>query len=72
MSQEPEPRTGSLAEEEMDSGESFSFPPAERKVVTQSYDLSIQTLMEQWNGKLLIIPEIQREYIWALVSKIIL
>ncbi|HEY6342053.1 MAG TPA: hypothetical protein VIY49_11215 [Bryobacteraceae bacterium] len=56
----------------MDSGESFSFPPAERKVVTQSYDLSIQTLMEQWNGKLLIIPEIQREYIWALVSKIIL
>jgi hypothetical protein len=64
MSQESDIRTGSIAEEEMDSGETFSFPPAERKVVTQSYDLSIQTLMEQWNGKLLIIPEIQREYIW--------
>ncbi len=64
MSQESGVRTSNLAEEEMDSAENSSFPPAERKVVTQSYDLSIQTLMEQWTGKLLIIPEIQREYIW--------
>ena len=51
-------------EEELVSIESTSFPPAERKVVTQSYDLSIQTLMEQWTSNLLLIPEIQREYIW--------
>ena len=48
----------------MDSGETFSFPPAERNVVTQSYDLSIQALMEQWGGNVLVIPETQREYIW--------
>ena len=49
---------------EMDSEEQFEFPPAERKVVTQSYDLSLQTLLEQWEGGLLSVPEIQREYIW--------
>src|SRR5271166_2986285 len=64
MTKESELSATTLAEEEMDSAESFTFPPAERKVVTQSYDLSIQTLMEQWTGNLLIIPEIQREYIW--------
>jgi hypothetical protein len=49
---------------ELDSEEQFNFPPAERKVVTQSYDLSLQTLLEQWDGELLSVPEIQREYIW--------
>jgi Protein of unknown function DUF262 len=49
---------------ESDSEEQFNFPPAERKVVTQSYDLSLQTLLEQWDGGLLSVPEIQREYIW--------
>lgn len=40
------------------------FPPAERKVVTQSYDLSIQTLAEQWTNADLLLPDIQREYVW--------
>jgi hypothetical protein len=40
------------------------FPPAERKVVTQSYDLSIQTLGEKWEDNSLILPDIQREYVW--------
>jgi hypothetical protein len=50
--------------QENDSDEDASFPPAERKVVTQAYDLSIQTLSEQWANGLLILPEIQREYVW--------
>jgi hypothetical protein len=47
---------------EDDEGE--GFPPAERKVVTQSYDLSVKTLREQWEDEHLILPEIQREYVW--------
>lgn len=49
---------------ESDSEEDFGFPPAERKVYTQPYDLSVQTLLEQWNSEILILPEIQREYVW--------
>jgi hypothetical protein len=49
---------------EMETEENFSFPPAERKVVTQPVDLSVQTLTEQWDSKLLFLPEIQREYVW--------
>jgi len=40
------------------------FPPAERKVVTQSYDLSVQTLADEWDAGSLYLPEIQREYVW--------
>ncbi len=53
----------SLTEFEDDDG-GDGFPPAERKVVTQSYDLSVQTLLEQWEGKELLLPETQREYVW--------
>jgi hypothetical protein len=49
---------------EMDSDEDFLFLPAERKVVTQPLDLSVQTLVEQWNNKQLLLPDIQREYVW--------
>lgn len=48
--------------DESDEGE--GFPPAERKVVTQSYDLSVQTLKEKWDTEELVLPEIQREYVW--------
>jgi Protein of unknown function DUF262 len=47
-----------------DGDEREGFPPAERKVVTQSYDLSVQTLLEQWENKDLLLPETQREYVW--------
>jgi len=50
--------------EESEGDESFDFPPPERKITTQPYDLSIQTLVEQWNSSLLEIPDIQREYVW--------
>jgi hypothetical protein len=50
--------------DESEGEEGFEFPPPERKITTQPYDLSIQTLVEQWGSKLLQIPEIQREYVW--------
>jgi hypothetical protein len=49
---------------ESDSEEPYDSPPGERKVITQPVDLSVQTLIEQWESKLLILPEIQREYVW--------
>ncbi len=49
---------------ENDSEEALAWPPPERKVVTQSYDLSINTLLEQWDDETLVIPEFQREYVW--------
>ena len=50
--------------EEIEGDEPFDFPPPERKINTQPYDLSVQTLLEQWNDNLLGIPEIQRQYVW--------
>jgi hypothetical protein len=32
---------------ENDDEEDFAFPPAERRVITQPLDLSVQTLLEQ-------------------------
>jgi hypothetical protein len=58
MTEEPEEL------EETEGEEQFSFPPPERKINTQPYDLSVQTLLEQWNDKLLNVPIIQREYVW--------
>lgn len=58
---------------ETDDEEEFVVLPAERKVITQPLDLSVQTLVEQWNSQLLILPEIQREYVWdtAKASRLI-
>jgi hypothetical protein len=59
------PDPGFVADlEDVETSEGFDFPPPERKVITQSYDLSVQTLLEQWDADILILPEIQREYIW--------
>lgn len=58
---------------ETDDNEDFSFPPAERRVITQPLDLSVQTLQEQWGSKQLVLPDIQREYVWdnAKASRLI-
>lgn len=50
--------------EESDVTEDYEFPPSDRRITTQPYDLSIQTLSEQWKQKTLVIPEMQREYVW--------
>ncbi|HEV3357508.1 MAG TPA: DUF262 domain-containing protein [Pseudonocardiaceae bacterium] len=67
-----------MADDELDLGENDNsetndFPPAERQIHTQAYDLSINTLKEQWDDKLLLIPEFQRDYVWdnAKASRLI-
>lgn len=50
--------------EENDSEEDLDFPPPDRKIFTQPYDLSLLTLLEQWDSEALILPELQREYMW--------
>jgi hypothetical protein len=39
--------------------------PDERRLFTESFDLSIQTVLEQWDAETLVLPEIQREYLWS-------
>lgn len=58
---------------ERDHSEETTFPPGERTIHTQTYDLSINTLVEQWNDGTLIIPDFQREYVWdnAKASRLI-
>ncbi len=53
-----------MTAEEDDAAFGDGFPPEERKVVTQSYDLSVQTLAEKWSDGSLLLPDIQREYVW--------
>lgn len=40
------------------------WPPESRRIQTQPYDMSINTLIEQWHDETLLIPEFQREYVW--------
>lgn len=49
---------------EIDPDQSISYPPNERRVLTQGYDLSVNTLIEQWRDGLLYIPDFQRDYVW--------
>ena len=58
---------------ELDTDEPFHFDPSERKLVTQPLDLSIATLVEQWSEKQIVLPKIQRDYLWddAKASRLI-
>lgn len=49
---------------EEDYSETVATSPRERRLVTQSYDLSVNTLVEQWDDGTLTLPEIQRQYVW--------
>ena len=40
------------------------FPPPERRIVTNAYDLSLNTLVEQWDDQILVVPPMQREFVW--------
>lgn len=51
--------------DEDEQSEPSSLSAEERKLTTQSYDLSVNTLIEQWNDETLILPDIQREYVWS-------
>jgi hypothetical protein len=58
---------------EEDYSETLDTSPKERRLVTQSYDLSVNTLVEQWDDGTLTLPEIQRQYVWdnARASRLI-
>lgn len=58
---------------EEDYSETVETSARERRLVTQSYDLSINTLVEQWDDGTLTLPEIQRQYVWdnARASRLI-
>src|SRR3954470_17950506 len=49
---------------EDDSTEAVELSSRDRRLITQSYDLSVNTLLEQWDDKTLKLPEIQRQYVW--------
>lgn len=58
---------------ERDHEETVDFPPSDRRIHTQGYDLSLNTLEEQWKDGTLIVPDFQREYVWdnAKASRLI-
>ncbi len=66
------PEEQDLGERDNEEADS-DFPPSERRIHTQGYDLSISTLNEQFNDKTLVIPDFQREYVWdnAKASRLI-
>jgi hypothetical protein len=49
---------------EDDNTEPVELSARDRRLITQSYDLSVNTLLEQWDDKTLRLPEIQRQYVW--------
>lgn len=49
---------------ERDNEDPDEFPPADREIQTQGYDLSVNTLFEQWKDETLVVPDFQREYVW--------
>jgi hypothetical protein len=53
-----------LGEVDPESEEEVEFPPPERRIITQPYDLSVASLVEQWSDETLVLPDIQREYVW--------
>jgi hypothetical protein len=50
--------------EDVDFEESEVSAPFNRLIHTQGYDLSLNTLEEQWSDHTLVIPEFQRDYVW--------
>jgi hypothetical protein len=61
----PSPQDDNPADlDEMMDSDRTSVSYSERRVFTQPLDLSVQTLCDQWDEKLLILPTIQREYVW--------
>ena len=49
---------------ERDHEESVDYSDSERVIHTQGYDLSVSTLKDQWDDKILVLPDFQREYVW--------
>jgi hypothetical protein len=57
-----------LALQENDTEQPIEFSAPERKTFTQPYDLSLQTLLEQWDSGSLELPEMESEYSGAVAA----
>jgi hypothetical protein len=50
--------------DEESASEDVDLAPENRRLLTQSYDLNVSTLLDQWADRTLILPDIQRQYVW--------
>lgn len=41
------------------------LPPTEREVYTTSYELSVAEIVDQWTENRLVVPHLQRRYVWT-------
>jgi len=43
----------------------LSIPPEQRKLHTETYDFTVETMTEKLNNDSVFIPEYQRRYVWT-------
>lgn len=43
----------------------LSIPPEQRKLHTETYDFTVETVFEKLNDKSITIPKFQRRYVWS-------
>ncbi len=43
----------------------LSIPPEQRKLHTETYDFSTDTIVDRFNRGLIFVPEFQRRYVWS-------
>lgn len=43
----------------------LSIPPEQRKLHTETYDFTVETIADKLNNKSVFIPEYQRRYVWS-------
>ena len=55
-----------VAEPEQDDDEALELPPNQRRVLTQSLDASVESLVSRIRrGRLILQPDFQRDYVWS-------
>jgi hypothetical protein len=55
---------GSLEQQDFAEG-ILSIPPEQRKLHTETYDFTVDTVVERLEEKSIFIPEFQRRYVWT-------
>lgn len=63
---------GTMEQQEFAEG-ILSIPPEQRKLHTETYDFTVDTIVERLEHKTIFIPEFQRKYVWkeAQASRLI-
>lgn len=54
---------GSMEQQEFAEG-ILSIPPEQRKLHTETYDFTVDTIVERLEAETIFIPEFQRKYVW--------